>query len=171
MGSTLLINGQPLQVGQTGTIVFTTTLTCCGCRNKTPLFSPLFYFSSSIENLMPFLLVKATGTINVYVYNNSGGYDNIGITTYLYYFYITPSTIYNVSNYNNYITLVTISLGSPIVGLNRGVTLTTTISVSNLAGIYAEDYSAYCPSPFSCFYYNVCASLSGTILFTIIGSL
>lgn len=170
MGSTLLINGQPLQVGQTGTIVLTTTLACCQCPNNTPSFSPLFHFSGPIENLMSFLLVKATGTINVYVYNASG-YDNIGISTNLYYSYVTPSTIYNVGNYNSYITWVTISLGSPTVGLNQGVTLTTTISVSNLTGIYAQDYSMYCPSPFSCIYRNVCASLSGTIIFTVKGSL
>jgi hypothetical protein len=134
MGSTLLINGQPL-MGTTGTIslyvVFSYNSSVPVNIVSLPIITPLMdiNYSNGInvypESQTSLLLTNVVGTITITLNNNSGSN-----WVYLTYYYVNPSTIYTVNSY--------FSSSSQYLGfLGSNGSLTATISISNLVSFYA----------------------------------
>jgi hypothetical protein len=135
MGATLLINGQPLQVGQTGTITFFVSTICCPSYYvNSPIIGPFFTVSSSIENLAPIITTNIRGTIYISVFNVDPIY-NANFYATIYYAYVTPSTIYYA---NNYIIWNSMYVGFATVGPGRTYVFSATISISNCAVMYIK---------------------------------
>jgi hypothetical protein len=179
MGSTLLINGQPLQIGQTGTIivdVYSDISTSTGlfypAGAGTPIVIPLCtaYHNSYVkgydntksrwyivnaEPITSFFLFNIVGTIILNNYD-SGGF---GRNLCFMYFYASPSTIYSV---NNYFSISSICFYPWSI---YNAIYTVTVSINNVIGFYAMvDFGSITRL-------DVNVKMNGTIIYTIVGTL
>lgn len=179
MGATLLINGQPLQVGQTGTIavdvysdISTSTSFFYPSGVGTPVVIPLCtaYHNSyvrgydnnnkvwsaiNVEPITSFFLFNMVGTIILNNYDSGGFGRNLCFV----YFYTSPSTIYSVNTYFS-----TSSICFYPWKIYNAI-YTVTVSINNVIGFYAMvDFG-------NTTRLDVNVKMNGTIIYTIVGTL
>ncbi len=179
MGSTLLINGKPLQVGQTGTIVFNVTNSWSSNIAQyyvmgtigTPVIVPpgMIDYNAYLKALLDtstlfnppdpitsFFVTNIVGTITAMFYSGSYG----GSYMYLVYNYISPSIIYQVPNY---FSTATVSLGPS--AYTNSYSTAVTISLNNVVSFYT-----WWSSP-NAYPYTITINMKGSIIYTITGAL
>ena len=179
MASTLLINGKPLQVGQTGTIavnvysdISSNTSLFYPAGVGTPIVIPLCtayhnsyvkgydnnkpgWYVVNVEPITSFFLFNMIGTITLNNYD-SGGF---GRNLCFMYFYASPSTVYSI---NNYFSTSSICFYPWNI---TNATYTVTVSINNAIGFYAiADFGSNVRP-------DVNVSMNGTIIYTIVGTL
>ncbi len=175
MGSTLLINGQPLQVGQTGTIVLNAFTYFNSSSSgdyvgtiSTPIVVPLsmvdynIYYSGEAgyqnvtrlpDPMTSNFLTNIVGTLTI-----SSTVGSYGLSMYFIYSYVSPTTIYQVPTY--------FSTSSILIASAYTLSLTTviTVSLSNVVGFYARLDKSLTT-------YTVTIGMRGAIVYTIVGTL
>lgn len=134
MGSTLLIDGQPLQVGQTGTIY----IDVYGDSNNSvfvayypyryaPVIVPPLYASGFVlTQIIPYLVADVYGTITIYVSGSTTSSVTVG---YLIPSAFSPLSVYKAGIYNVLYTsqaISTITVDSTVPSI-----IVATISISN----------------------------------------
>jgi hypothetical protein len=152
MGSILLINGQPLQTGQTITLIFE-TLTTVYCQSHV-IGSFMSFIGGSLYN--PFFLHTVRGTITLIFYNPS---SLAGSIIFVYSTYGSVSGPIKVNSVP--ISIYTIFIGSYTPG--GPYTYALNLSVGNLVWGYF-----YTTPGSPCFRYD---KIKGTIVYTINGSI